>query len=239
MLLLASAAAFAGDPTAARREAMVREQIQARGVTDRRVLEAMRAVPRHLFVPQELARAAYQDSPLPIGEGQTISQPYIVALMTELLETGPEQRVLEIGTGSGYQTAVLCEMTRFVYSLERYPALGEHASQLLNDLGYHNVEVYIGDGSQGLPDMAPFDAIIVTAAAPAIPGPLRAQMANGGRLVLPIGDQYQQYLQRVRRSGDSWTIEYLIPVMFVPLYGRHGFTPPDDPIGDSADIDIV
>jgi protein-L-isoaspartate(D-aspartate) O-methyltransferase len=221
------------------RERMVRDQLLARDITDPRVLEAMRRVPRHQFVPSHVQSKAYEDGPLPIGNNQTISQPYIVALMTQTLELKMDDTVLEIGTGSGYQTAVLCQLARFVYSLERYPALGEHASQLLNELGYHNVEVYIGDGSQGLPDMAPFDAIIVTAAAPAIPGPLRAQMANGGRLVLPIGDQYQQYLQRVRRSGDSWTIEYLIPVMFVPLYGRHGFTPPDDPVGSDANIDIV
>ena len=216
------------------RERMVREQLAARDITGARVLEAMRRVPRHQFVPRHLQSKAYEDGPLPIGHDQTISQPYIVALMTQMLEITLDDVVLEIGTGSGYQTAVLCELARFVYSLERYPGLGERASILLSDLGYHNVEVYIGDGSQGLPDMAPYNAIIVTAAAPAIPGPLRVQMANGGRMVLPIGDQYQQYLQRVRRSGDSWRIESLIPVMFVPLYGRHGFAPPDDPTGEDS-----
>jgi protein-L-isoaspartate(D-aspartate) O-methyltransferase len=212
---------------------MVAEQLAARDITDARVLEAMRQVPRHCFVPDDLQNLAYRDGPLPIGNNQTISQPYIVALMTQMLELRPDDIVLEIGTGSGYQAAVLCRLARFVYSLERYSALAERASVKLAELGYKNVDVHVGDGSQGLPDMAPFDAIIVTAAAPAIPGPLRAQLADGGRLVLPIGDQQQQLLQRVRRSGDSWQIEHQIPVMFVPLYGRYGFTPPDDPTLDT------
>jgi len=211
---------------------MVREQLIARDIRQPRVLEAMRRVPRHRFVPDFLQSKAYEDGPLPIGHHQTISQPYIVALMTQTLDLTPDDTVLEIGTGSGYQTAVLCEMARFVYSLERYPSLGDQARLLLGDLGYHNAEVYVGDGSQGLPDMAPFNAIIVTAAAPAIPGPLRAQMANRGRMVLPVGDPEQQYLQRVWRHDDQWEMEYLIPVMFVPLYGRHGFTAPDDPLTD-------
>jgi protein-L-isoaspartate(D-aspartate) O-methyltransferase len=210
------------------RERMIRDQIKERGIVDVRVLAALRAVPRHRFVPERMRNLAYEDGPLPIGNGQTISQPYIVALMTQMLELRPNDVVLEIGTGSGYQTAVLCEIARFVYSLERHPALAERASTLLAELGYQNVEVHTGDGSQGLPDMAPFDAIIVTAAAPAIPGPLRAQMADGGRLVVPTGERHQQVLQRVRRTGDSWKVESLIPVMFVPLYGRHGFSPPDD-----------
>jgi protein-L-isoaspartate(D-aspartate) O-methyltransferase len=208
---------------------MVREQLAARDIIDPRVLDAMYRVPRHLFVPPHLQMMAYEDGPLPIGQDQTISQPYIVGLMTQMLELTAKDVVLEIGTGSGYQTAVLCELSRYVYSLERYPSLGKQATRRLNDLKYTNVEVYIGDGSQGLIDMAPFDAIVVTAAAPAIPGPLRTQMADGGRLVLPVGDQYQQVLQRVRRSGNSWKVERLIPVMFVPLYGMHGFTPPDSP----------
>ncbi|NLX10784.1 MAG: protein-L-isoaspartate(D-aspartate) O-methyltransferase [Chloroflexi bacterium] len=209
---------------------MVREQMIARDIADSRVLEAMRRVLRHRFVPEALQARAYEDNPLPIGNDQTISQPYIVALMTQALELKPDDIVLEIGTGSGYQTAVLCELARFVYSLERFPELGEQASRRLDDLGYNNIEVYIGDGSQGLPDMAPFNAILVTAAAPAIPGPLRSQLVpHNGRLVLPIGDHHQQSLQRVRRTGDSWQVERLIPVMFVPLYGRHGFRPPDEP----------
>ncbi|MBN1562255.1 MAG: protein-L-isoaspartate(D-aspartate) O-methyltransferase [Anaerolineae bacterium] len=209
------------------RERMIGDQIKGRGIHDVRVLAALRAVPRHRFVPERLQNLAYEDGPLPIGNNQTISQPYIVALMTQMLELRPGDSVLEIGTGSGYQTAVLCEIAKQVYTLERHSALANRANALLDDLGYTNVEVYTGDGSQGLPDMAPFDAIIVTAAAPAIPGPLRAQMANGGRMVLPTGERHQQLLQRVRRSGDAWQVESTIPVMFVPLYGQHGFTPSD------------
>jgi len=215
------------------RERMVREQLRGRDITDARVLKAMRRVPRHKFVPAELQAAAYRDTPLPIGSNQTISQPYIVAFMTQLLQLQPSDIVLEIGTGSGYQTAVLCELAEFVYSLERYPMLAERASEVLDSLGYENVELHIGDGSQGLPDMAPFNAILVTAAAPVIPGPLRAQLADGGRMVLPIGDDQAQTLQRVRRVGDQWKIEEQIPVMFVPLYGRHGFQAPDDPQPDT------
>jgi protein-L-isoaspartate(D-aspartate) O-methyltransferase len=217
------------------RERMVREQMIARGITSLAVLEAMRRVPRHRFVPAHLQQAAYEDGPLPIGSNQTISQPYMVALMTEMLELTINDIVLEIGTGSGYQTAVLCEMAHMVYSLERYPDLAREAKHRLDDLGYNNVEIYVGDGSQGLADMAPFNAIVVTAAAPAIPGPLRAQMANNGRLVIPVGDHKQQYLQRVRRSGDSWTLENIMAVMFVPLYGLHGFNAPDDPLAEEDD----
>jgi protein-L-isoaspartate(D-aspartate) O-methyltransferase len=219
------------------RERMVRDQIIGRGVSNPRVLDALRSVPRHRFVPDHLESLAYEDGPLPIGQGQTISQPFIVAYMSQALGLTPDDVVLEIGTGSGYQTAILARLARYVYSLERYPELAKPASRLLDELGYDNVEVYVGDGSQGLPDMAPFDAIIVTAAAPAIPGPLRAQMAaENGRLVLPTGDRYRQFLQRVRRSGETWEMEYLMPVMFVPLYGRHGFEAPDDPL---ADIDAT
>lgn len=222
---------------AAMRERMVHDQLIGRDITNPTVLDAMRRVPRHAFVPAHLQSVAYQDSPLPIGHNQTISQPYIVALMTQMLELTAKDIVLEIGTGSGYQTAVLCDIAQFVYSLERYPELGQQASDRLKQQGYLNVEVFIGDGSQGLPDMAPFDTILVTAAAPAIPGPLRAQLRDGGRLVLPTGDRFQQFLQRVRRQGESWHIEHLIPVMFVPLYGRHGFKPPDNPdLSDSTPI---
>lgn len=211
------------------RERMVREQLAGRDIVDPRVLEAMRNVPRHRYVPPHLQDRAYGDGPLPIGNDQTISQPYIVAYMTQMLELTSNDIVLEIGTGSGYQTAVLCEIARFVYSLERYPNLGERAASMLDTLGYDNVEIHTGDGSQGLPDMAPFDAIIVTAAAPAIPGPLRAQLADGGRLVLPVGSRMQQMLQRVRRDGDTYYVEDLLTVMFVPLFGRYGFQAPDNP----------
>jgi protein-L-isoaspartate(D-aspartate) O-methyltransferase len=211
------------------RARMVREQLLSRDIHDPRVLDVMRRVPRHLFVPDFLQTRAYDDGPLPIGFNQTISQPYIVALMTQMLLLKPDDVVLEIGTGSGYQAAVLAQLAHRVYSLERYAPLADQARARLNTLGCDNVEVVVGDGSEGLPGHAPFDAIIVTAAAPAIPGPLRAQMADGGRMVLPVGDHNQQFLQRVRRSADRWELEYLIPVMFVPLYGQHGFKAPADP----------
>lgn len=210
------------------REQMVENQLQERGITDRYVLDAMRRVPRHRFVPPRLQPLAYEDGPLPIGNEQTISQPYIVALMTQLLNLQPDHTVLEVGTGSGYQTAVLCEIAQRVYSLERHAELGQRAEAVLHNLGYDNVAVYIGDGTQGLPDQAPFDAIIITAAAPAIPGPLRSQMANGGCMVLPIGERHKQMLQRVRRVGDSWQVDPLIQVVFVPLIGRHGFGSSDE-----------
>lgn len=215
------------------RERMVRNQLIARDITNSRVLEAIRRVPRHRFVPEHLQSMAYDDGPLPIGNDQTISQPYIVALMTQLLDVKMDDVVLEIGTGSGYQTAVLCHLSRFVYTLERYPSLGDRSRERLYDLGLDNFEVYIGDGSQGLADMAPFNKIIVTAAAPAIPGPLLTQLAShNGRLIIPVGDRHHQSLECVRRVGDRWEFEHLIPVMFVPLYGMHGFTPPDNPIWD-------
>ena len=205
------------------RERMVRDQLAARDITDPRVLDAMRCVPRHRFVPLHLRSHAYEDNPLPIGSDQTISQPYIVALMTQLLEIRPHETILEIGTGSGYQTAVLCELAHMVYSLERHQSLADEAQRRLADLGYHNVEVFVGDGSQGFPDMAPFNGILAAAAAPAIPGPLQTQLADGGRLVIPIGDAKQQTLQCVRRQSDTWHVEEIIPVMFVPLFGRYGF----------------
>lgn len=208
------------------RERMVSEQLANRDITHPRVLDTMRMVPRHLFVPSDLQHMAYRDGPLPIGQDQTISQPYIVALMTQYLLLNGQETVLEIGTGSGYQTAVLCEMCAQVFSLERDPLLAERAGLRLSNLGYENVEIYVGDGSQGLPDMAPFDAIIVTAAAPAVPGPLRAQLANGGRMVLPVGDREHQVLERVWRTADTWHIERLVPVLFVPLVGRYGFSQP-------------
>ena len=220
-LLLASVSASAEDPTAARRQAMVREQIQARGVTDARVLEAMRAVPRHLFVPQELARAAYDDSPLPIGEGQTISQPYIVALMTELLETGPEQRVLEIGTGSGYQAAVLSGLVREVYSIEIKEPLYRRATDTLRRLGYANVRTRLADGYFGWPGEPPFDGIVVTAAVDHVPPPLLAQLKDGGHLVLPLGNPYSvQSLVVVTREGGGYQVRHVLGVLFVPLTGK-------------------
>jgi protein-L-isoaspartate(D-aspartate) O-methyltransferase len=208
---------------AALREQMVVEQLEARDISHPRVLAAMRKVPRHLFVPSDLQHLAYRDAPLPIGNDQTISQPYIVALMTQVLAPAETDLVLEIGTGSGYQTAILAELCQQVFSLERDPFLAEQAGKRLAELGYTNVEVYVGDGSQGLPDMAPFDGILAAAAAPTIPGPLKLQLRGGGRLVLPVGGRDGQVLERVIRIDDAWEGERLVPVMFVPLVGRYGF----------------
>jgi protein-L-isoaspartate(D-aspartate) O-methyltransferase len=217
------------------RENMVEKQLIERGIENPRVLEAMRRIPRHEFVTPDLSHLAYRDSPLPIGEDQTISQPYIVAAMTQLLYLSGHERVLEIGTGSGYQTAVLCELAAQVYSLERFPRLAERAANILSHLGYENLEIHVGDGSQGLPDMAPFDAIIVTAAAPALPGPLRSQLRpDGGRMILPIGDEKNQYLELVTRQNNRWEIEQMIPVRFVPLVGRYGFQRHEPDIEDDS-----
>jgi protein-L-isoaspartate(D-aspartate) O-methyltransferase len=206
------------------REEMVVRQLMERGIVDSRVLQAMRSVPRHEFVAAEVRHLAYRDCPLPIGDKQTISQPYMVALMSQMLGLKGYERVLEVGTGSGYQTAILCQLAAQVYSLERYPRLAGRAAQVLEQLGYENVEIHVGDGSQGLADMAPFDAIIVTAAAPALPGPLRSQLdEDGGRMILPIGDDKQQYLETVTRWHNRWEIEQTVPVRFVPLIGRYGF----------------
>jgi len=198
------------------RNEMVREQIQARGIHDPRVLQAMREVKRHLFVPAESAEDAYEDYPLPIGEGQTISQPYIVALMTELLELKAEDRVLEIGTGSGYQGAILSRLAREVYSIEIVPSLGETARKRLDLLGYDNVQVKVGDGYQGWPEKAPFDAIIVTAAPPEIPQALVEQLAEGGRMVVPVGTNYQE-LMRLDKKDGRVTKRVITAVRFVPM----------------------
>ena len=207
------------------REHMVQEQLAARNITDPRVLSAMRNIPRHMFVPDDLRHLAYRDSPLPIGNDQTISQPYIVAYMTQALGLTGTETLLEIGTGSGYQTAILSKLAHQVYSIERHAKLAEQAAARLEGLDIHNVELMVGDGSQGLADMAPFDAILVTAAAPALPIALRSQLADGGRMVLPVGDNQNQYLERVTRRGETWQVERLLPVMFVLLIGRYGFSP--------------
>jgi protein-L-isoaspartate(D-aspartate) O-methyltransferase len=205
------------------RKDMVRWQIKARGVTDERVLEAMRAVPRHCFVPEHMRGSAYRDSPLPIGQGQTISQPYIVAYMTETLELAGGEKVLEIGTGSGYQAAILAHIAGEVISVERLARLAEEARNTLSDLGYDNVRVVVGDGTEGWPEEAPYDAIMVTAASPDVPEPLREQLADGGRLVVPVGPRHTQQLVRIRREGDAFRREHLLDVAFVPLIGEHGW----------------
>ncbi|HIE52022.1 MAG TPA: protein-L-isoaspartate(D-aspartate) O-methyltransferase, partial [Armatimonadetes bacterium] len=178
----------------AEREAMVERQIRARGVRDPRVLEAMRQVPRHKFVLPSLQAQAYQDTPLPIGLDQTISQPYMVALMTELLELKGPEKVLEVGTGSGYQAAILAELAEQVYTIERIPELAAAARQRLQELGYHNVTVRVGDGTLGWPEEAPFEAIIVTAGGQTVPPALKEQLAEGGRLVIPVGGYRMQDL---------------------------------------------
>ena len=200
------------------RKSMVQQQIAARGVRDQRVLQAMRKVPRHLFVPPGMQPYAYVDSPLPIGYEQTISQPYIVAFMTEALSLEPDDRVLEIGTGSGYQAAVLSVMVREVYSIEIVQPLATEAAERLGRLGYRNVTVRAGDGYRGWPDKAPFDAIIVTAAPDHVPEPLLDQLVPGGRLILPVGEHYQT-LMRIRRTARGFKRESLLPVRFVPMTG--------------------
>jgi protein-L-isoaspartate(D-aspartate) O-methyltransferase len=209
------------DDLASRRGAMVSRQIEARGVEDPRVLAAMRKVPRHLFVPEHLRSSAYDDSPLPIGSGQTISQPYIVAYMTETLQIEPHHRVLEIGTGSGYQAAVLAEVAGEVYTIEIVEELGERARATLKELGYTNVHVRIGDGYGGWPEHAPFDRVMVTAAPESVPQPLVDQLAVGGRLIIPVGT-YDQWIRVLTRTPDRVVEETTIPVRFVPLVRKPG-----------------
>jgi protein-L-isoaspartate(D-aspartate) O-methyltransferase len=198
---------------------MIREQIESRGITNARVLAAMTKVPRHKFVPEHLADAAYEDHPLPIGYNQTISQPYIVALMTELLQLQPGARVLEVGTGSGYQAAILAEVGAQVYTLEILEPLAKTSAELLQRLGYTSVQVKQGDGYLGWPEHAPYDAIIVTAAADHVPPPLVVQLKRGGRLVIPVGEgQAQQSLLLVEKGADgNVTTQNVAPVLFVPL----------------------
>jgi len=202
---------------------MVEYQIAARGVSDERVLSAMREIPRHLFVPEPYRSAAYQDSPLPIGQGQTISQPYIVAKMTELLQISPEDRVLEIGTGSGYQAAILGKLAREVITLERIPEVAEVAMKNLERLGFSNVRVVVTDGTEGYPEKAPYNAILVTASTPEVPRPLMDQLAGGGRLVAPVGSRDLQELVRLVRKGGEFFRESYGGVVFVPLLGKYGW----------------
>jgi protein-L-isoaspartate(D-aspartate) O-methyltransferase len=199
---------------------MVERDLRGRGIKDARVLAAMNSVPRHLFVPDALQSAAYEDRPLPIGEGQTISQPYIVAFMTELLELKGSEKVLEIGTGSGYQTAVLAQTAAEVFSIEILPKLSARAEKLLQKLGLTTVQLKVGDGFFGWAERAPFDAILVTAAAPKVPEPLWRQLREGGRLVMPRGEQNQpQQLIRARKVSGKKIIEEILGVAFVPLVG--------------------
>ena len=202
---------------------MVDEQIRKRGIRSPRLLEVLERVPRHLFVPEELVAYAYEDRALGIGEGQTISQPYMVAAMTEHLELAGHERVLEIGAGSGYQAAVLSELDKVLTTVENRPALAESARQRLAALGYSNIHLKIGDGTLGWPEDAPFDAILVAAAAPAVPAPLVDQLAEGGRLVIPVGQSDKQMLLRIRKSAGQILEEKLFACQFVPLRGRYGW----------------
>jgi protein-L-isoaspartate(D-aspartate) O-methyltransferase len=205
-------------------ERMVKLQIENRDVRDSRVLEAMRRVPRHLFVPAGSRALAYEDHPVSIGHRQTISQPYMVAFMTQALEVRGEDRVLEIGTGSGYQTAILAELCAEVFSVERIPELAAAAGKALAALGYQNVRLRVGDGSEGWPEQAPFDRILVAAASPAIPPGLRNQLADNGVMVIPVGDwRRTQEIVVARRVGGTVTVERSIGCRFVPLIGKGGF----------------
>jgi protein-L-isoaspartate(D-aspartate) O-methyltransferase len=205
------------------REKMVEEQLLRRGITDERVLETMRRIPRHRFVEEGLQHRAYGDHPLPIGEEQTISQPYMVGLMTSLLELTGREKVLEVGTGSGYQTAVLAALSRRVCSIERLPRLAERARKLLESLGHANVWSRVGNGALGWPDEAPFDRILVAAAGPSVPPPLVEQLAEGGRLVAPVGEEENQTLTLVERRGGEVRTRAMGECRFVKLVGKYAW----------------
>ena len=205
------------------RKIMVNEQLKARGIHDKRVLEAMGKVARHLFVMENDKSKAYNDKPLTIDCSQTISQPYMVALMTQLLELTGNERVLEIGTGSGYQTAILAELSYRVYSVERHVSLAENAKTFLSELGYENIEIKTGNGTLGWPEVAPFDAILVAASAPEVPKELIEQLQNYGRLVIPIGSRDQQELTLIQKRGDSYISKSICGCIFVPLIGKQGW----------------
>jgi len=205
------------------RKKMVEEQIAARGVKDRRVLEAMARIPRHLFVPREKQAEAYDDAPLHIGQGQTISQPYMVAIMTEHLELTGSEKTLEIGTGSGYQAAMLAELSAWLYTVERLPELLERAKSILSELGYRNISYKVHNGTLGWDEEKPYDAVMVTAGAPRVPQPLVDQLGEGGRLLIPVGDQYGQVLTRIRKIGGRIIKESLEGCRFVPLQGEYGW----------------
>ncbi len=222
ILLTTAATALAADPYLARRQAMVEHDLKGRGIWDARVLAIMGKVPRHLFVAERDRNKAYGDFPLPIGEGQTISQPYVVALMTEALKLKPADRVLEVGTGCGYQAAVLAELVRTVYTIEIRKSLADKAAQRLPTLGYRNVQVRYGDGYFGWQEAAPFDAIIITAAVNHIPPPLIKQLKEGGRLILPLGSTtfYQTLTLVTKKKGGELAVEQMGPVAFVPMTGE-------------------
>ena len=202
---------------------MVQDHLVARGITDPRAVEAMRKVPRHLFVESALADRAYDDGPLPIGDKQTISQPYIVALMSQAAELKGSEKVLEIGTGSGYQTAVLAELAANVFSVEKIRSLAARARALLDELGYYNVAIHVGDGTLGWFEHAPYAAVLVTAGSPSVPQPLIDQLAVGGRLIIPLGDEEGQVLKRITRTESRLLEEELTECRFIKLWGKYGW----------------
>lgn len=205
------------------RRQMVQGQLIARGITNKKVLDAFMKVPRHKFVPERYINDSYGDYPISIGEGQTISQPYMVALMTERLGLKKTDKVLEIGTGSGYQAAILAELADAVYSIERFFDLSEKAESILKDLGYDNIKLKVGDGTLGWEEFAPYDGIIVTCGAPSVPEPLKEQLNENGRLVIPLGGKFSQGLVLVRKQKESFTEEDICGCVFVPLIGKYGW----------------
>lgn len=207
---------------AALRKKMIQEQLVSRGIKNERVLDAFLKVERHKFVPGELDRSAYEDFPLPIGEGQTISQPYIVALMTECMDLKGTEKVLEIGTGSGYQTAILAELTKEVYSIERIACLGQRAEEIIAKLGYKNVRIKIDDGTLGWKDASPFERIIITAATPRIPLPLTEELSDAGKMILPLGENFSQVLTVVEKNAGRLESVQVCGCVFVPLVGKYG-----------------
>jgi protein-L-isoaspartate(D-aspartate) O-methyltransferase len=205
------------------RELMVDTQLIPRGIKDKRVLDAMKKVPRHLFVNEPMQYRAYDDMALSIGEGQTISQPYMVAAMTELLELRGDERVLEIGTGSGYQAAILAELSKEVYTVERVLPLSEQAEARFHSLGYKNIHIKVGDGTSGWPEEAPFNRIIITAGTPRIPEPLMEQLSDEGIIIAPVGDRFSQQIIKVIKSKEKLSESFHTPCVFVPLIGEHGW----------------
>jgi protein-L-isoaspartate(D-aspartate) O-methyltransferase len=205
------------------RKRMVEDQLIPRGIKNQRVLDAFYKVQRHRFVPEEIRNSAYSDFPVPIGRGQTISQPYIVALMTEYLDLSGQEKVLEIGTGSGYQTAILAELTKEIYSIERFEELSKNAWAILNEFGYTNVSLKVDDGTLGWPESAPFDRIIITAASPRIPLPLTEQLKENGKFILPLGENTTQILTLVEKKNNKFEYTNLCGCVFVPLVGKYGW----------------
>lgn len=220
---------FDTNRTRRERETMVRQQIIERGIDSPRVLQAFMAVPRHLFVPPALLSQAYDDRPLYIGSKQTISQPYIVALMTDALNLTGTEKVLDIGTGSGYQAAILAEIVEKVYTVERIPELSQRAERLLHDYGVDNVEFLIADGTKGWSEHAPYDAVVIAAAAPAVPESLKTQLADEGRLVIPVGQPHSQTLTLLTRTKSGFTSRKICPCIFVKLIGEEGFQTQPEP----------